>query len=79
MFGTIHHVLFMWDFSMTNPHRKDWLGWQGQTPGKQHRLSWDSQGTQFGGKGCPGLCPTNGTTAGAMLAGGGIWVPVPKV
>ena len=47
MIAMVHYMPFGWDFSMTNPHPEDWLGWQGQTLGK-HPLRWDSQGTQLG-------------------------------
>jgi hypothetical protein len=55
MIVTTHHIPLAWDFTMTDPHREDWLQWQGQTPGKQHLLKWDSRGTQLGGEDCLGL------------------------
>jgi hypothetical protein len=45
-----HHMPLAGDFSMTDPHREAWLRLQGQTPGKQHLLRWDSRGKQLGGE-----------------------------
>jgi len=47
---------------MTDPYREDWPEWQGQPSGKQRPRKWDSQRTQRGGEGCPGL---RGQTSGA--------------
>ena len=55
MIATVHHTGLAGDFSMTDPHREDWLRWQGQTPGKLQGLRLDSRGTQFGGEDCPEL------------------------
>ncbi len=47
MIAMTHHMPLACEFTMTNPHREDWLRWQGQTPGKQHLLRWDSPGDAF--------------------------------
>ena len=57
MIVTVHHMPLAWDFTMTDPHREDWLRWQGQTPGKHHLLRWDSVGTQLGGEDWVGQHP----------------------
>jgi len=44
MIVTIHHMRLAGDLSKTDHHREDWLGWQGQTPGKLQGLSWDFRG-----------------------------------
>ena len=31
MIATIHHMGLAWDFLRIDPHREDWLRWQGQT------------------------------------------------
>jgi hypothetical protein len=75
MIVTVHHMPLAWDFMMTDPRRGDWPRLQGQTPGKQHLLRWDSVGTQLGGEDCPGFWgQTSGTTAGAKITCGGTGV-----
>ena len=73
MIATIHHMGFGLDFSMTDPHREDWLRWQGQTPGKLQGLRLESRGTQLGGEDYSGLqVQTAGTRGRARIACGGI-------
>ena len=55
MIATIHHTGLAWDFSMTDPHREDWLRWQGQTLGKLQGLRLDSRRMQLGGEDYSGL------------------------
>jgi hypothetical protein len=41
MTAMTHHMPLAGDFTMTDPHREDWLRVQGQTSGKQHPLMWE--------------------------------------
>ena len=61
------------DFLRIDPRHEDWLGWQGQTPGKLQGLRRDSRRTQLGCEDCTGLRgQTAGTRGGARIACEGI-------